>query len=211
MSTSGGGTLNAIAYVLVVVLAVRVAPRRSLSKSAIRLWLTVAVPSVIGLMSSGFYDALYRDPSRITDGGQWWRLLTAVVVQDGGTVGTVANLVFLGMVVSVAFPLWGSIRAVLLFVGGAVLFNLLATFVWDAPGAGNSAATFFLAAATVALVAYRRRSQLALMCAAVELTLGVALAVSGDAHGVVVIAGLIVGALMAALWPPRTNSLKPAD
>ena len=162
-----------------------------MSNGALALWLAVAVPSVVGLLVPAFYDALFRDPSRIHD-GQWWRLLTYVVVQDGGAVGTTVNLVFLAIVAATAVPPWGAARAVTLFLCGTMLFGVLAAFAWSASGGGNSAATFFLAAATAALVAVRRRSRVTIACASGELLIGGGLVVVGDGHGVVVLAGLVV-------------------
>ena len=51
--------------------------------------------SVTGLLAEPVLLALRRDAAALSD-GQLWRLLTALLVQDGGIPGTVFNL--LGLV-----------------------------------------------------------------------------------------------------------------
>ncbi len=56
-----------------------------------------AVVSVLGLIVPAVEVALRRDRTAI-DHGQVWRLVTALVVQDGGVAGTVFNLAGLAAV-----------------------------------------------------------------------------------------------------------------
>lgn len=203
MDTSGSGP-SALLYV--VLLAATASAARSVlgdlgrrlrrpPRAAVGLWLAVAVPSVVGLAVPAVYRALFRAPALVGD-GQWWRLLTSAVVQDGGVAGAVFNLVALALVATFAVALRGAVRAVGLFVLGALAFDLAAVFLAPSPGAGNSGATFFLAASTVALVAARRRSGRALVAGTLVLALGVTLLLLRDAHGEAVVAGLVVGPLI---------------
>lgn len=213
MDTSGGSVVNAIAYVFVIVVPARAAiaivpvPRALWrpQPAAVALWLTVAIPSVIGLVWSPLTEALRRDPERIRD-GQIWRLLTSAVVQDGGVLGTGSNLVYLAVAAVLAVALWGPVRAVLLFVVGAVAFNIVFTYGWQAVGAGNSAATFFLAASTVGLLAVRAWGRTAAIGAAIEAVIGAILLVLDDGHAIAVLGGLVVG-LVAALLPGAGDSI----
>ena len=54
-----------------------------------------AATSVLGLVVPAVLDALERTPDGLH--GQWWRLVTALFVQDGGVLGTVSNLAFLAL------------------------------------------------------------------------------------------------------------------
>ena len=58
--------------------------------------MTAAV-SVAGLVAEPVLVALRRDAVALSD-GQLWRLLTALLVQDGGVPGTVFNLLGLVLV-----------------------------------------------------------------------------------------------------------------
>jgi hypothetical protein len=215
MSSSGGGTVNAVLYVIVLACAVRsgaVLLGRDLARvlrrppvAAVALWLIVAVPSLLQLAVPGLLRALERDPDQIRQHGQWWRLVTSVVVQDGGVAGTVFNLVILAIVAVVAIGAWGSARGLIIFAVGAVGFDLATTFAWPSVGAGNSAATFTLAASVTGLAAVKVREPAVVLLAAVTAGCGIFLLALGDAHGSAVAGGLVIGALTAAISPPGSG------
>ena len=46
-----------------------------------------------GLVLPGMLGAWQRTPQELQ--GDWWRTVTALLVQDGGVVGTLSNLAFL--------------------------------------------------------------------------------------------------------------------
>lgn len=210
MDTSGQGAYSGLFYA-VMLLATLVAMQpargnpvlwlRRPPAAAVVLWLVVAVPSLVELAWHPVFDALSRQPDLIRD-GQVWRLLTSATVQDGGLAGTVSNLVWLAVLAPLAVHLWGPARAVGLFVFGVVAFDAMTTWVFPSPGGGNSAAMFFLMATTTALLVLRRRHPLPVAMAALVAAIGVVLVVRGDAHGLVMLGGLVVGGIVAALWPP---------
>jgi hypothetical protein len=210
MSTSGGGTLNACGYIVILVCCLGAGTLvlgdlgpwlRRPRPVATALWLIVAVPSVVELAWHPIYEALARRPHEIRD-GQVWRLLTSVTVQDGGLGGTIFNLVMLALIVTVAAHLWGPARTVALLVIGALLFNVLATFAYPSPGGGNSGATFFLATSITGLVLAGRRSWQAVVAAIVTLGAGVLLLGLLDAHSIPILAGLTAGVALALIAPP---------
>jgi hypothetical protein len=108
VSTSGGGSLNGLLYVVMLACAVRggrelLGPdvERSLRVPVLGstvLWLTVAVPSLLQIAFGDLLGALERDPELIRHHDQWWRLVTSSVVQDGGIAGTLFNLAVLAVV-----------------------------------------------------------------------------------------------------------------
>jgi membrane associated rhomboid family serine protease len=69
--------------------------------------------------------------------GEWWCLVTSLVVQDGGLSGSIFNLVSILLMGRVAEELWGSQKWLLLFFGGGILSQIVA-FAWQPVGAGNS-------------------------------------------------------------------------
>lgn len=210
MSTSGGGTVDAVLYVVMLGLAVQVGmiliagsaarrwSRSQLIASAAGLWLLVAVPSVLQNPFPPLLTSLRRDPELIRHHGQVWRILTSVVVQDGGIPGTVWNLAILAVTVVVAVQVWGPLWTPVLFLLAHLLFNTLALFLSSDLGAGNSGATFGLACSIVGLGLVRHRDRTLLPRALGVLAIGVALLVIGDAHGIAVLGGVLIGLLAAA-------------
>jgi membrane associated rhomboid family serine protease len=161
------------------------------------LWLAVAVPSTVQLVAPGLLDALARNPDLIQD-GEFWRLLTSAFVQDGGVPGTLFNLTVLGVVVVSSGPVWGGARLWLLFLVGAVGCNLLDVAFFGSTGAGNSMATFTIAAATVALALRRGEGRRAgVVRLVVLLAVGTTLLVTRDHHGFSVLLGVPLGLVVS--------------
>lgn len=165
------------------------------------MWAVVAVPSLLQIVLPVLLDAFERDPALIRD-GQWWRIVTSVAVQDGGLVGTAVNLAALAVVAPVAVRFWGAWRAVALFVLGQAIFDLFTAFVFPSTGAGNSAATLALAASMVGMVVTAHTSRRELWLAAGVILSGVCLIGLGDAHGLAVLTGTMLGAALATVSPP---------
>jgi hypothetical protein len=159
--------------------------------ATIALLAGVAIPSVVGLASPGVRDALERDADRIED-GELWRLVTALVQQDGGVAGTVFNLVALLVLGSVAERLLGPARTVATFLAVGVLAQLPA-LAWDPVGAGNSLGNFGLAG-SIALVALVARPTSAVAGAALlAFAAGIALLAARDIHGAAFALGAAAG------------------
>jgi membrane associated rhomboid family serine protease len=225
VSSSGGGTVNAVLYVIMLACAVRAAVAllggdlarvlRRPPAAAVALWLVVAIPSLLQFAFPGLLRALERDPYQIRQHGQWWRLVTSAVVQDGGVAGTVFNLVILAVVGVVAIRAWGSVRGLIIFAIGVAGFDLATTFAWPSVGAGNSAATFTLAASVTGLAVVKVRDRAAVVLGAVTAGCGIFLLALADAHGSAVVGGLVIGVLVGAVSPPGTISgparAAPAD
>jgi len=211
MDTSGQGACSGLAYA-VMLLATLLAMQPALGNpvlwlrrpraAAVGLWLVVAVPSLVELAWHPIYDALSRRPDLIRD-GQVYRLFTSVTVQDGGLSGTISNLAWLAVLGTLAVHIWGPARALGLFAFGAVAFDVMTTWVFPSPGGGNSAAMFFLMAATTALLALRRPHPVPVAVAVLVTAIGIVLVVRDDAHGLVMLGGLVAGGIVAAAWPPR--------
>ncbi|MGW5148114.1 rhomboid family intramembrane serine protease [Rhodococcus koreensis] len=213
MTTSGAGWIGAVLFAVVLVLASllasvqigegRIGEMRLTRppRTAVVLWLLIAVPSLLQIVVPAVLDALERDPDQIRD-HQWWRIFTSVAVQDGGVAGTVVNLLVLAWVAPLAVRVWGGVRAVLLFVASQIIFGLFTAFLFPSPGAGNSGATLALAASFAGLVVMQSKEWRVLAASGGIVLAGVLLVVVDDAHGLAVLTGALLGAALATVSPP---------
>lgn len=111
------------------------------------VFVITAVPSLLQFALPGLEPALMRDPPAIA-GGQWWRLATSLIVQDGGVFGTLSNLAFLAVLGYVAERALGPTRWLALYLCGAVAGEATG-YLLGQPGAGNSVALCGLAGGLV--------------------------------------------------------------
>ncbi|MGV9744057.1 rhomboid family intramembrane serine protease [Rhodococcus zopfii] len=213
MSTSGDDPRSVVLYVLFVMLATLLALRWSGARdlrtflwppplAATVLWLVVAVPSLLQLAVPALNEIFRRNPVQIRDDGEWWRVVTSAFVQDGGVAATFANLMLLALPAVAGVRVWGPGRAIALFAAGQLLWGLFTSFVSPSAGAGCSAAAFALAAATAGLwlSVGARRIELAMSLAI--LAMGALLLLIDDAHGVAVLCGMLLGAVLGTVMPP---------
>ncbi|WP_435277899.1 rhomboid family intramembrane serine protease [Rhodococcus yananensis] len=213
MSTAGDDPRSWVLYVVLVIVTAFVAgpdPRTDRAArswwwpppvAAVVLWTIVAIPSLIRLVFPHLLDVFVRVPDRVRD-GQWWRVMTSMLVQDGGVAGTVGNLLVLGVVAIAAVRVWGWYRAVGLFVVGQLLWGLFTSFVEPSSGAGASGATFALAASVAGLWPVVGAARYLLVASGVTLVVGIGLVAWGDAHGVAVLIGMLLGAVVGTVLPP---------
>ena len=145
-----------------------------------------------------------RESSAIS-AGQWWRLGTAIFLQDGGWPGTVFNLVMLAVTLRLVGAVWRGLPTVLVFLLGGVLANGLTHLTTGQTGAGNSMATMgLLAAAVVSTVWSRPRSRETLAPFAVFAAATCVLLVARDEHGLALSIG-VLGALPFSRWARRPD------
>ena len=134
------------------------APEGSGSRRFPMLTATVLAVAVIAAIlqyaAPATVPALQRTPGAFGN-GQWWRLLTPLLVQTLGWYQVLTNLVTLALFGTVCEWLLGRWRWVLLFVAGAV-GGQIAAYAWDEGGGGDSIAICGLAGGVaVALLAGR--------------------------------------------------------
>jgi len=112
-------------------------------------WLTVVVFSVtlaVNVAQFAFprvLDQLQRMPAGLH--GQWWRTATALLVQDGGALGTASNLAFLAVLGVAAEQAVTRPRWLMAYLGAAAVGEF-AGYAWQPIGGGNSVAVCGLAA-----------------------------------------------------------------
>lgn len=152
-------------------------------------------------------DLLRRD-SAMVELGEWWRIATALFVQDGGLAGSIFNLAALLFVGSIAEALWGSKRWLLIFFGGALLSELIA-LTWQPIGAGNSIGNFALAGSAAVWCIGKSRIILARILALICLLCALPLILGHDIHGAALSIGAIIGAILSR--NPRQPTLRIID
>jgi len=159
----------------------------------------VAVPSLAQWVRPRLLTDLRCDPEQVIHQRQWWRLLTAVAVQDGGAVGSCFNLATLAVVAVLACRAWGGPRALVLFACSAALLNGMAT-ASGAGTAGSSGATFALASSIAGLALVRSRGAGRLR-AGLPIAIGAVILALGNPHGIAVLTGAALGILTEAASP----------
>ena len=155
----------------------------------------IGIPTVLQFAFPAILATLERNWPLILQ-GQVWRLLTSLLVQDGGWQGSLFNLTSLTLLGFTAEKLWGPSRLLVIFGLGGVITVALACW-WQPVGAGNSVANIALAAAT-AVLALKLSRQMAVRCVAiVVLGAGLVLLIAKDVHGIADAVGAGLGYLLA--------------
>jgi hypothetical protein len=217
VNTSGDGVANVILYIVVLALFVQVALRllrvstvpRRFPFVAIITTIVIGVPSLLQFAVPAIATSLERNPPLTLHHGQWWRVLTAVLAQDGGLVAAIFNLFVVAGVTLLGEWIWGRWRTILLFLLPSIILNLLAIAVWNAPGGGSSFASDGLLMSMCGLALITLRDAFARVSAAATILIGLALVIFlDDAHGVAILLGAALGILFA-LPRLRARSARP--
>jgi membrane associated rhomboid family serine protease len=173
------------------------AGRRRFPIVATVLTIAIGVPSLLQFAHPSITAALERDPDLTLHHDQWWRVITAILAQDGGLPGAIFNLLVVAFVTTLGEWIWGRWRMLLLFLLPSIVLNLLAVVFWNASGGGSSFASdgLMMSMCGLGLVVSKRLA--VRICALAAVAIGVVLVVLGDAHGVAVLLGAALGILFA--------------
>ncbi|HEX4056824.1 MAG TPA: rhomboid family intramembrane serine protease [Galbitalea sp.] len=206
MNTSGDGIPNVILYIVVLALFAQVALRllrgstapRRFPVVALIITVVIGVPSLLQFAVPAITASLARNPELTLHQGQWWRVFTAMLAQDGGLVAAIFNLLVVAGVALLGEWIWGRWRTVVLFLLPSIILNLLAIVFWDASGGGSSFASDGLLMSMCGLALVILRDVLAKVLAVIAILIGLALVVFlNDAHGVALLLGAAFGILFA--------------
>ena len=165
-------------------------------QAMLSLLLAIGIPSTLQIFLPMLLTTLQRDPTRVLQ-GEWWRIITALFVQDGGIAGTVFNLLSLLLVGAVANQFWNHGEFLVLFFGGGIAGELIA-FAWQPIGAGNSVGNFSLAASIAIACLMEKPPKIVKLVSLLSIGCYLVLLGFRDIHG----ASAIVGALLA-IWLTR--------
>ena len=114
-----------------------------------------AAGAVAQALVPGLLGMLERAPAGLH--GEWWRLVSALIVQDGGAVGALSNLIFLALIGTAAEQVLSRTRWLVQYLGTGVIAELVG-YAWQPVGAGNSIAICGVTAA-LALALWRGPAQ----------------------------------------------------
>lgn len=175
------------------------------ANGAVRRWpiatlllaLAIGIPTALQFRLPVLLGMLERDGARIA-AGEWWRLVTALGVQDGGWGGSLFNLVSLLLVGTVAERWWGSRRWLVIFWVGGIVSEGVA-LAWQPVGAGNSVANFSLAASVAVGCLANRPPRPILAPAILALGADLGLLLLKDIHGAAALVGAILALAMSRL------------
>ncbi len=137
----------------------RTQPGQATGRAPVTLALAalVAIPSLLQLAIPALLPAPQRDRDLILHDGQVWRLVAALIVQDGGLIGLIFNPIPLVLLGTVAECLWGGRCLLALFFGTGILGQFVG-LVWQPRGAGNPVGDFGIAMGLAVLYFLRARS-----------------------------------------------------
>jgi membrane associated rhomboid family serine protease len=103
-----------------------------------------AATALAQAVDRGLLSRFERTPAELH--GEWWRIGTALLVQDGGVLGAASNLAFLAVIGVVAEQILSRPRWLAHYLGVGLLTELVA-YTWQPTGGGNSIAVCGLAGA----------------------------------------------------------------
>jgi membrane associated rhomboid family serine protease len=144
--------------------------------------------------------ALMRDTA-LVGSGQPWRLVTSLLVQDGGYADALFNLGGLLVVGVMAERLLGCVRWALV-AGLSIAAAQAVALAWQPVGAGNSILNFGLAGSICAVCFVERRARAAIVPATAAGACFAVLLYLRDIHGAAAAAGALV-TVVATRTPPR--------
>jgi len=164
-------------------------------------WATTVAMIIVGIptlaqftVAPWLLNSLERNWTLIAR-GQLWRLLTSLVVQDGGVAGAIFNLLALAMIGFAAEQVWGPTRWTVIALSGALAGELWGKIVQPI-GAGNSVAVFSLAG-SLAVVATLHGAGMQRLLGVISLAGAALLLIIGDIHGGAVTVGAVLGGVLA--------------
>jgi rhomboid protease GluP len=160
-------------------------------------WATTVAMLVVGLptlaqftVAPWLLENLQRDWTLIGR-GQLWRLLTSLVVQDGGLAGAIFNLAALAAIGVAAEQVWAAKRWTVIALAAGVGAQFWGRIVQPL-GGGNSVAVFGLAA-SIAALAVRQGVGAQRLVGLISLLGAAVLLIIGDIHGGAATIGALLG------------------
>lgn len=135
--------------------------------------------------------------------GQWWRLFTSLLVQDGGTSGTIFNILSLLACGTFAEQFWKRRQWIVIFILGGIIANYIALF-WQPIGAGNSIANFSIIGSLIIFSYIKGKHLLIKILDSIAFFCTVILLMSQNIHGAAIMIGIFFGLLFTKYSQHRT-------
>jgi membrane associated rhomboid family serine protease len=126
----------------------------TLPRTTAGVFLVTSFFTAVGWVHAPFVRAVERSPAALAN-GEWWRLISPILVNSHGWMQVTLNLVALAIVGVVAERLWGSGLWIVFYIVGGVAGEV-AGLAWKPIGAGTSVAVCgLLGSVAVSLLASR--------------------------------------------------------
>lgn len=170
-------------------------------------WLTVVIAlvtlvfSVLGELDRDILDLLRRDGYGLTQQGEWWRIVSPLVVQDGGWPGLIFNLLTLVVLGTLVESIFGARLLAVAYLAAGLISEVFAyTLLQNQGFAGNSVANMGLAG-LIGIVAVTTPATPARIAGGLSVLAGAWLVFTGNLHGVGYAVGVLVGlTVVLVLW-----------
>jgi rhomboid protease GluP len=166
--------------------------RTGLPPTTAGVFLVTSLITAVGLVHAPFVRAMERSPAAAK--GDWWRLISPILVNPHGWMQVTSNLLALAIVGGVAERLWGSSLWIAFYIVGGVAGEV-AGLAWKPMGAGTSVAVCGLLGSVAVSLMSCIGTLPARVGAALILTGGLLLTYFHDLHG----PPILVTALLAAV------------
>jgi len=162
------------------------------------------VVSVLGNLNPDVLELLGRNRSLLL-AGEWWRLVTPLLVQDGGWPGTIFNISSLIVVGLCAESLHRRSTYLIVYVLAGLISEVFAyTLLPDQGFAGNSVANMGAAALCLVTLCVAGAGS-ARIIGLIGVLTGVFLIVTGNLHGVGFAVGALSGAVILSMHSRRSR------
>ena len=214
MDTSGSSTASIVVALVVLGAFLSSAPRmvRGRGRPLRFPWLTLVLVVVIGVPSIAQYfgapaigDALRREPALTLHHGEWWRVLTSLMAQDGGKVAAIFGLAVVAVAITFSTWIQGTWLTLAVFLFCSIVLNLLA-IGWGAVGGGTSFASDGTMLSVLVLGLVMARDRVVMIAAIIAIVGGILLVALWDAHGVAILLGAAIGAVHGLLRRRRNRA-----
>jgi rhomboid protease GluP len=163
-------------------------------KATIAVLLITGIVTVFEFRFPVLIVALERTPGMLAS-GQWWRLITSILINPEGWSQIVFNLSGIAIVGFLVERMFGSARWLILYLTGA-LVGELAGRVWKPAGAGSSVAICGLLGGLAAWLLWRRQPIQSRFGGASILLGALVLTGMRDLHGPPLLAGAFAALVM---------------
>src|SRR5215471_15439390 len=138
--------------------------------------------------------ALERTPGMLSS-GQWWRLITPILINPEGWLQIIVNLLGIALVGAMVERLFGSGRWLILYLTGAIVGELTG-MVWQPEGAGSSVALCGLLGGLAAWLMWGAKPIQPRFGGAILILGALVLTAMRDLHGPPIVAGGCAAAVM---------------
>jgi rhomboid protease GluP len=163
-------------------------------KATLAVFLLTCLMTGMQFFFPALVGALERTPGMLSS-GQWWRLITPILINPEGWRQIASNLLGIAIVGTVVERLFGSGRWLGLYLAGAIVGELTG-LVWQPEGAGSSVAICGLLGGLTAWLMWRAKPIQPRVGGAILILGALVLTAMRDLHGPPIVAGAFAAAVM---------------